>query len=215
MKMMFENVTENGSGVWLAPVPSHQISFVGVPKVTMGLRSILLVENPEFNDVKATVCVDMGSVTILNQGTSSEALIIDARTNQINRNIAVFSKEKEIFDLDYGPGDQEFLADARLHLVGDIKSAAEKLLHSVRSHFPGDLKEGLRHKFVNTPDNFWTVTIQTRNQELFITVRGKPSKFLPSQLNPKDDRPGYTSFKVRRLSDVQEAFNIIQASTRR
>jgi hypothetical protein len=116
--------------------------------------------------------------------------------------------------LRHGPGDREFIQLVEQELVGEARQAALAILVAVRGRSPGDLQRGQRNNFKNTPDNFWYVIVQPRVRALSITVRGVPKRFLPSPLNPKDDRPGYTRFSIRRLQEVAEAVRIIEQSKR-
>ena len=89
------------------------------------------------------------------------------------------------------------------------------ILREVRHRNPGDLSRGKRHNFSNTPDNFWYVIVQPTSQSLSITVRGKPDQFRPTSLEVKDDRPGYTRFKLRDPAEIDAALAIIGASKRK
>ncbi|GAA2164778.1 hypothetical protein GCM10009845_21020 [Pedococcus bigeumensis] len=69
---------------------------------------------------------------------------------------------------------------------------------------------------METPDNFWTVKIQPRDASLRITLRGEASKFPPlPALDLKDDRNGYSTFKVRTMADVPTAISLLERSLRR
>jgi hypothetical protein len=71
-------------------------------------------------------------------------------------------------------------------------------------------------RYVETPDNFWTVKPQTkRAHSLAITVRGEPRRFLPSSLRIVADRPGYSRFTVDSDSQVDEAVAVISRARRR
>jgi hypothetical protein len=89
-------------------------------------------------------------------------------------------------------------------------------LEKLRNHFPGDLKRhGNRPFFVETPDNFWTVTIQPRVKALEFSVRGHPSDFETRHIFIRAIRPPYSAFKVTSADDVDEAVSIIKYSKQR
>lgn len=215
LQMLLEGASQGGEGVWSVKVPSHQIPMLGVPKMISGARSVLLAKGVRFEPLSAAIQIDVDSVSVLNQGTTAETLVIEAAGPQVSRTGVVASKNLNKSPVDRGPGDTEFLQLVERELRGEAREAAEAILREVRSRYPGDLERGLRLNFKNTPDNFWYIIVQPRVQGLSITVRGVPSRFLPSTLDLKVDRPGYTRFSLRRPEEVPEALRIIERSKRR
>lgn len=214
MKMLLEEAVELSDGVWSAKVSPHEVPIFGQPKATIGGRSVLLTENATF--IAATRClqVDGGSVSVLNQGTTPETLVVEAKAS--DGTLLVTTEKGQIARFDrFGPGDREFLGMVGRELQGHPREAAERILQEVRARYPGDLQRGQRSNFKNTPDNFWYVIVQPRAQSLSITVRGARDRFKPSKLELKDDRPGYTRFSLKHPSEVANAVQIIERSKRR
>jgi len=202
--------TEVASKVWLVDMPPHQVRMFGEPRQASGQRSVLLLSSGEFDGQSRTLSFDADHATALNLGTHSTALVVGADWEG-----SVSNAQRSTPLQNYGQGDREFLKLAS-ELPADMEEAARALLDEVRSRWPGDLKRGLQRNFSNTPDNFWYVIVQPRAAELSITVRGEPSHFgSASGLELKVDRPGYSRFKVRGMSDVPAALKIIGASRRK
>jgi hypothetical protein len=201
------------SGIWQFQMPPHQVRLFGECRRTEGARSILLVTDANYDEVRQSLMFDADAVTPLNVGSTSWALAISGKlsTNANDTKPRPASMGPEIQS--YGPGDREFLNVAN-ELPPAAFEAAQKLLQEVRGRSPGDLKRGLHRNFSNTPDNFWYVIVQPRSGELSITVRGEPERFGRSELELKRDRPGYSRFKVAAITDVPKAATIIFASKR-
>lgn len=216
MKLVVDEVRQLGPDLWLAPLSPHEVQGLGSCRTSKGQRSVILLTNPHFSETGGTLQFDPMEAIPLNVGTTSEAIIVGARALPEARASSVTSDGKPAAVADkrsYGPGDTEFL-----RLVGDLndapRQAARLLLQTVRSEYPGDLERGQRYNFKNTPDNFWYVIVQPQAQALSITVRGRPDRFT-SSLELKEDRPGYTRFKVASPDHVQEAMKVIRASRKR
>ncbi|MBA1157934.1 hypothetical protein [Microvirga mediterraneensis] len=210
MMMLIDGVVPLGKDVWSGSAPPHILTMLGQAKVTAGTRSVLLVEALRFDEADKSLRFDASQATVLNLGTTDDIIVL---SNSPAAKLAAVRSQSATGT--YGPGDQEFLSLVRSELMGEAKEAAEQILRAVRSRYPGDLEKGLRLNFKNTPDNFWYVIVQPRVQSLSITVRGVPQRFLPSSLDLKLDRPGYTRFAVRTPDEVAEALRIIEGSRRK
>lgn len=216
MKIILENAAKAEDGIWEAQLPPHEAAMFGQPKTTLGPRSVLLVEDPEYEAASELLRVEAGSVVLLNLGTTQKALLIDATTKNLTRPVLREPDGPPGAGTEpMGPGDREFVSLVKRELNGHPREAALRILDEIRSRHPGDLQRGKRSNFKNTPDNFWYVIVQPRAQSLSITVRGRPSRFRPEKLTLKDDRPGYTRFTLKHPSEVDEAVRIIEQSKRK
>jgi hypothetical protein len=204
MKLLLENATEIAKGVWLTQTPSHQITRIGTPKTAQGRRSVLLASSPAFDLEQHSLVLDADAIVVLNVGTTAATVIIDPTAAE-----ETDAAERGETSTEQGPGDSEFLSMVERELRGEALEVGVDLLRAVRQRSPGDLKRGELNNFSNTPDNFWYVIVQPRVQALSITVRGKPDKFGPSSLDLREDRPGYTRFKLQLVEQLPEALRII------
>ena len=207
IKLLLEDVSEVAKGVWLTAAPPHQIQRMGQPKTAQGRRSVLLASSPSFDAERRSLVLDADALVVLNVGTTPSTVVIDGiGAGNLARGPDAGPVE---VNLEFGPGDREFLSMVERELRGEAQEVAIDLLREVRRQSAGDLKRGQKNNFSNSPDNFWYVIVQPREQALSITVRGKPEMFLPSPLELRVDRPGYTRFKLQSVDKLPEALRII------
>jgi len=214
MKMLFEDVTEITDGIWRVIVDPTDISIFGTAKSVYGDRSVLLATQPEYDSVARKLSFERSNALLLNLGSGSDTLIFKSTSDPAQPSSLLEDGGTRDTPAVLGQGDNQFLKLVDSELRGEANMVAKRLLQKVRDIWPGDLKKGIRNNFSNTPDNFWYVVVQPRVQELSITVRGRPTRFQASKIELKDDRPGYTRFKLAKLSDLDSAFDIISQSTR-
>jgi hypothetical protein len=143
---------------------------------------------------------------VLNIGTSSRAIFVLDPESEAAAGVS----EPSLPPPEGAPGDQAFLqaslGDPRLYV---LRPLAEELLSRVRQQFPGEL-EHLGRRYVESPDRFWTVAYQPRVKDLKLTVRGVPEHFVvPDGIELKEDRPGYSTFKISRLDQIPGALSIL------
>ncbi|RME60326.1 hypothetical protein D6779_02395 [Candidatus Parcubacteria bacterium] len=195
--------------VWKARLSPAEAKIFGSGANTYGSISIvLLTEQPDFNEEQSSLSFDPASVQILNLGMTDQAVFIAAseEQQQVNMQGSHHAEER-----DTTRGDAKFLSE----LPPQLQTLGRKLLSDIRKYFPGELKYYPRsRKFVETPDNFWTVRIQPRDKSLRITVRGRPETFMkPKNLELKPDMATYSSFKISSPEQLSEAIEILlQAS---
>jgi hypothetical protein len=202
------NARQLAADIWSFEMPPNQVRFFGECRKAEGTRSVLLIANPQFDAKSGGLAFDSEEVVPLNVGSTSSAVALSAGIDR-NRSVATGGPE-EIFQ----SGDQEFLAETN-QLPLELRDAAKKLLNAIRSKFPGDLVPAQHGRFINSPDNFWTVKVQPKVGNLSITVRGEPERFGKSTLEIKNDRHGYSRFWLRTAKDGTEAMRIIFAARMR
>jgi len=206
MLLTIDGADEIGPSVWRAEITPSDVAMFGAAPSSAGARTILLLtELPVYGASRRELRFDPRSVRPLNVGSSREAIMIASPPSQ-GKAPATMTPKAEA-------GDTAFLEA----LPGTLSSIGRSLLAGVREQFRGQLKfseESKRH--VETPDNFWTVKIQPRDVSLRITVRGRPQQLpSPADIDVADDRPGYSTFKVRTAKDLASALKVILASGRR
>ncbi len=110
-------------------------------------------------------------------------------------------------------GDKKFLQQLPPHL----RRLGEHFLIDVRKQFKGELQfRPKSRRYVESPDNFWTVKPQPRDKSLRITVRGTPSYFPKSRSIPLVlDMNGYSSFKVNSLKQIDEAISTLMQAKKK
>lgn len=112
----------------------------------------------------------------------------------------------------FAEGDEEYLRQ----LPDALREVGSELLREVRKRWPGQLQGPLSGRFVESPDNFWAVRIQPRDKSLRMTVRGEAQQFAGTEaLGLKDDRRGYSTFKLTRLEELDLALSVLARARRR
>lgn len=197
-------------GIWKARLSPSEIRFLDPKAENAGPFSILLlVETPTFDRENRSLSFNPSGVKLLNAGTSDTAILIGAALS----NPQETDGPKAVQQASAGAGDQRFLQS----LPPNLKDFGVELLRKVRAVFPGDLvfhaKSG---KYVQAPDNFWTIRPQPRDESFRITVRGKPESFSNAgSLQIKPDMGSYSSFKVERPSQIDDLIRVLKQVRRK
>ena len=108
-------------------------------------------------------------------------------------------------------GDSLFLTKLDDQPSG-LQELGKELLQGVRNFYQGGLKyKENSQKFVESPDNFWTVRIQPRVQTLRITLYGRPNHFESIEgITFKPDMGSYTNFLISSMSQLKPALTAIR-----
>ncbi|MGY3412469.1 hypothetical protein ACVWZV_008582 [Bradyrhizobium sp. GM5.1] len=179
-----------------------------------GARSVLLIANPSFNSSTAQLEFERTDVTVLNLGTSEDTVVVKSAggssATAANKTENPAIPHVPTFHIPLAPGDEAFLRKVQQEMPKNMAAAAERLLIGVRKHHPGNLKEGDRRRFTETPDNFWMILVQPRKQNFYISVRGAPKWHTAKQFNITSGRnPNYSAFYLSDEAHVQEALDIV------
>ena len=205
MSVSVANVRCLDDGVWKARLSPAEARILGSSSNSYGSVSIVLVtDKPSFDETNSRLSFNPTSAQVLNLGSSDQAIIISEQCSEGNRK-GLLNRGKTS-----GPpaGDARFLGE----LSPELKELGTAVLKKIREHFPGELKYYPKSgKYVETPDNFWTVRIQARDKSLRFTVRGRPDSFhKPKTLQLKPDMTGYSSFKIFEADQIGELIDVLQ-----
>lgn len=195
-------------GIWKVKLSPAEARILGTSASTYGPVSVVLLsESPSYNNTNKSLSFNPGAVHLLNLGTSDQTIIVHSDGapraglgNKIKSNNLSF-------------GDTRFISE----LPAELRELGDSLLHEIRKHFPGELRFYPRsRKYVETPDNFWTVRTQTRDRSFRITIRGKPDVFRkPKSIILKPDMTGYSSLKLSSSSQISELLEILKQVARK
>lgn len=209
MKVVLDAVTPLANGVWLTEVSPQSLRLVGPPKSSAGEVSILLLPHYSPGSSAHRLEFKTEDATVLNVGTTSQVVVVFGRSNGQSR-----PDEATTEQFAFGPrvqsDDQVFLEEIR-RLSGELQDAGRMLLDQVRREFAGFFQKSPKGRFVNRPDNFWTIKIQPQDQSFRVTVRGRPELFsLPPEMKLRDDRPGYSAFKIADRAQADLALDVLR-----
>lgn len=197
-------------GIWKARLSPSEIRFLDPKAENVGPCSILLLnEAPAFDRESRALSFDPSAVKLLNAGTSDTAILIGAAVAGPHQPVG----SKTSPQTSTGSGDQKFLQS----LPPNLKDLGVELLREVRAGFPGDLAfYPTSGKYVQAPDNFWTIRPQPRDQSFRITVRGRPETFSNAgSLHIKADMGSYSSFKIEGASQIEDLIRVLKQVRRK
>lgn len=215
LKISISGAQRLGPGAWQVKIRPEDVRRLGGANSQRGERSVVAVfgEEPAFR-VGGELALSPSELVVLNVGSTDAAWVLHLGQS-VNEQGEVAMPVHAISDAVMGKSDTEFIASCRAHeMPDDLVEGMERLLKRVRTEFSGALREGQNRKWVNYPDNFVAITIQHRDRSFAVHVKGRPDQFLKGSLVLKDDRPGYSRFKLARAVDVKEATDVVLRSAR-
>lgn len=205
MKVVAPGARQIADGVWWTELPPHEVRMFAQNGSSQGEKSVIILSSFDYDAGRSTMTFKLADAKALNVGTTEATILISGKTEPLE---AAGIESPKSFSGTRAPGDLEFLSLIKSKCPA-LLSVAEALLDGVRARSAGELKKGQKYNFIETPDNFWYVIVQTRIEELSITVRGPVAHFSGlTKLELKDDR-GNTRFKVRSLNDLNDALRLI------
>lgn len=206
LSLSVRNVNAIADGVWQATLTPEDLQIMAGQPTRMGSVSVLLLlDSPTFDRTTKTLSFAPTRARVLNLGGTDSAVIVESASSpeDISRPIALAPVAER-----GGGRDAEFIAA----LPSSLSTFGKQLLGTVRAAYPGSLKYFPKSgKFVDTPDNFWTVRIQSRDESFRITLRGRPDEFSSTgsiQLIP--DMTGYSSLKLKSPAQIADFMKVLQ-----
>lgn len=200
MELMLLDAMPVTDGCWLTRLPqaySANLSREIAHETSVG---VVLVDDAKYDSESQALVVTREGMSPIVVGISDTVLIL-------KRTDSAASKERPLVST----GDQAFLKEAtRLPAWGS--QAAVEILRAIRQVDRGQLVRGERGKFVNRPNNFWTITAQPQAKGFAITLYGRPAMFQSKTIKISDDRPGHSRFVIRTPEEISEAVRLILAS---
>ncbi|WP_226552530.1 hypothetical protein [Celeribacter naphthalenivorans] len=210
VRLEFADVTQLKSGVWSANLPLKLINMFNSGASAQTNSNILLVSRPEFNSSKSVLSVDLVNSEILSLGRGGETLIV-SREGGINGALEGKSEASKAQST-YGGGIMNFIKEARSHgLPRELVDCCEVILKELSDDEAFGLNEGRQRKWTADP-NFLALTIQNRNRQFLVSVKGNPSKMKYKTIHPKVSRPPYCEFHFARKDQCEEVIEVIRKS---
>jgi len=210
MKAIFENVTPATDGIWRTNLDPKSLLRLASPARQGGKVSVVMVSHPQFEKPSGKLEFDLLSVALLNLGNSEDVVIIDS-LGDAERQIPVKAPK---LDQESELGDALFLEHLS-KLSSALQELGRRLLDGVRREFTGELKLTPSGKFVEQPDNFWTVRIQPRAKSFRITVYGTPIQHGSfGSIEIKPDMAVYSAFVIDKMGQLDEALQVIHNAKR-
>ena len=221
MSITIEEVSKIYEGIWKSNINPVELQTIGLCTKFYGDYNIILINKPYVYDKdKHYLNFSLTSMNILNIGNSNETIIIDAEINNSFKKKILDDTKKVNMETVFYKGDKLFLQtlDSFVKLPPDIKYIGKSILIEVRKFYKGELKyyENSK-KYIEFPDNFWTIKIQQVDRSLRITARGD-ANFLRDKVNSIEinaDIHGFLSFKISEKSQINDALKIIKGGLKK
>lgn len=217
MRVIIDQVTELTLGVYEGEVTPSEVRTLGPCNSVAGQKSILCFHS-SYRFYDGRLSFKPKDVSILNIGKSNKALFV----NLSNNNNAEFTEPGSTIEIiklqekdrlkKFKVGDKKFLISISHYLNEDLAELGKQLLLNIRREFPGDLVQGKARKWVNSPDNFFAITIQHKDRSYAVHVKGKREDFNTKTLDIRPDRSSYLRFKISDWSQLEEAISVILKS---
>jgi hypothetical protein len=205
MALLFQiaGATRLDDHVWKALLSPAEARLLGPNAPSAGATTVvLLADEATFDAGRRQLAFDPAKARLLNAGTSDSAILIGIAAKPSSSVTG-----GNMPSISAPPGDAKFLA----LLPTQLRFLGESLLGAVRTKFPGELKfyedSG---RYIDTPDNFWTIKPQSRDVSFRITVRGTAESFHGVRtLQLKPDRHGYSTFKIARAGQIDDFIRLL------
>ena|SRR3990172_3321080 len=201
------NVTALDSWLWTAAIDPREITrLLGDCRYSYGGPNVILLSKPPVRVSNSQLQFAPADARPLNIGAQFDTLIIwDAESSA--------DKAEDQTDTEASLGDLQFVAS----LPAELEQLGKTFLAAIRKQFKGRLEyHSKSRKYVERPDNWWTVIIQPRARSLRVIVRGKPEEFdVQDGVRLSQDQHGYANFTIARVEDVPKALAILQQAKRK
>lgn len=212
MRIHLSDVNAGADGVWTVRMTRTEIERLGTPVCSGPGRSVLLATSGavfDENSRKLEIPVEKLILSYCGNDVDADVVIVAATS-------CCESSQGVNGQVTIGPvgGDEAFLS----HVSRDIPTLSEtarSLVRLVRQFSDGQLVQEHR-RYVERPINFWTTEVQRTISQIKITLYGRPHDFsIPSDVQIKDDRPGYSAFKLSSPNQLESAAELVKQAWRR
>lgn len=205
--LQLDDVERLDHTTWKARLSPSEIRAFDSRAACVGAVSVLLLSRqPVFDSGTKKLTFDTTAAKVLNCGSSNNAVVICDLSPLTYPGPPPKIDRPPIEESDFS-GDRQLLESLPPHL----KELGIAILSAVRERHAGDLRFfQASGKYVETPDNFWTIRPQPRDRSFRITVRGRPDEFENGgQLDIRPDMGSYSSFKITAQSQIADALSVL------
>lgn len=212
MRVVIDGGSRVGDFSWMGRVSPAALRMLGVPESSKGDLSVVLLPGsvPEANSTRLEF--EPASAKVLNLGRTDLVVFV------FGGHAESASDHGEVDLHRHGPrvqnDDDAFQAEL-VTLPEELQQVGQDFLKAVR-HPDDYFQRTSAGRFVNRPNNYWTVKVQPRDQSLRITVRGRPEDFRPvPDIELKPDQNGYSAFKLERPQQARSAIALLRQAAQR
>lgn len=213
MKITFEVSRNLGNGIWEGKADKSELTRLMPAPKSKGRMSIVGLVNPTFDSIAKTVSVGLDSIEVISAGSSNDTLLVDQTTTPVNGGEEQPTIIEEPVMIASSPLTSEFVrASVREGLPIPLIQLMDRILHRVGAQAPFTLSEGKARKWTADP-NFVAITIQNRNRQYLISVKGDHRRMNYQTIHPVAGRGiSYSEFHLNSENQFQEAMDAIRKS---
>jgi len=213
MRVIIEKVLPGAKGIWTAEIDPQRLIKLANPVRQGGRLSVVMVNHPSYQESESSLQFDLDSAFLLNLGNTSVTIILDSGESD-----TALPEIEPILGLQSNPpGDRRYIKELD-KLPDTQRRVGIELLRQIRAKYVGELKLKESGRFVESPDNFWTIKIQPHRNNLCIIVYGcaeehmKFKKYKSFEL--KNDRSPFSIFRIHELHQIPEAVEVVLEAKR-
>ena len=234
MIVSFEEMRRVATGLWVGPMAAEDVRILpGAPLQGEG-RHVVLVRSPAYDEQQHSLRAKLSDIRVLLAGSMGDAVIIEegiegsqtaALTAQgapqpVVISLAAYTPRESASGTDtaqFSSGDSAFIRCLET-LGSDLARLGRVLLERVRQSHKGDLRQTDNpRKFIEGPDNYWAVEVQTRLRSLKVIVRARDQeRFRGAGLDVKSERPPvYWYLRLASDADLATVLKMIDLADRK
>ncbi|MBI1215004.1 MAG: hypothetical protein GC185_04190 [Alphaproteobacteria bacterium] len=211
----FSQVLPVGPGTWIVSLTQSEVRhFAKGHILTKGNRSVIGVNNPQYDSTKQTLSIPVDSIFPFNIGMQHQSVIVDLGSEP--QSLRTENEKHEAPDLGIASSlDQPFIeACISEKMPNDMIRLVQQVLCTVRKEHKDKLIEGKGRKWTTSPNNFLAITIQNRNKQFLVSVKADQTRHPYQKISLKKSRAPYCEFHLNAQSQTEDAVSAILRSAR-
>lgn len=212
IQISIQNVEQLDTGLWRTRLSKEDVMSFSSTPIPVSAYGVILVENPKFDSGEKLLSTPLGMLEVLAIGVKGKTILIQKTApngflEELMVGIQNNSKKRE-----KGVGIEAFIESCRsFDLPIELVNSITELLETVSSKLSFTLREGEQRKWTAEP-NFVALTIQNRNKQLLVSVKGDPRRMGYQTIDPKVSRPPYCEFHVNSPDQYEDTLSAIVRS---
>ncbi|WP_281858371.1 hypothetical protein [Litoreibacter halocynthiae] len=208
MLITFEETIELAKGVWLSKTNTSDLQILRSNGSRRAAKSVVVLENPEYSASKKRISANLESAYLINEGNDEHVILLESRAA-----LGTFSLKTTAAD----KRDVPFIDSCKnLGLRSETIELITQFLNRLRAEGVEDeLEEGKARKWIMRPNNFVTITPQTRNMCFRISVRETEVCHNTSKIDWKTGLPTYREFAFSELGQLEDAVAVALGSAKK
>ena len=210
MLLQLENVIPLGSGVYVVDVDPNDVARIGHQEGEVPTApTVLYAGQCQFRPETRTLNLRMSELTLLSRDSSSTAIIVCVREENYPEQNSDSQTNTTACD-----NITSYTDACHRYLTGDVLDISLSFVQRLDETLNFSLIEGKARKWTAYP-NFLAITIQNRNQQLLVSVKGNPRDMNYRTIKPKLSRSPYCEFHLHSYEQLDEAVDVALKSAER